>query len=112
MRRHLPHRPEGTYELEDTALCHIKRARTAFRSNFVNRSIKPPIIVKKTDIRLKEAPFGMSSVLESPAESCLEIAAAPVFSPASATRLARWGTRRKQDGGLAMTLRITNQEIL
>jgi len=34
------------------------RAKTTFSGNFVNRSGKPPIIVKKTDIWLKEAPFG------------------------------------------------------
>jgi len=34
-----------------------ERTRTAFRSNFVNRSIKPSIITKKTDIRLNGSPF-------------------------------------------------------
>ena len=34
-----------------------KRTRTAFRSNFVNRYMKPPIIAKKTHIRLNGPPF-------------------------------------------------------
>ncbi len=34
-----------------------KRTRTAFRSNFVNRQMKPPIIAKKTDIQLNGPPF-------------------------------------------------------
>ncbi len=34
-----------------------KRTRTTFRSNFVNRPLKLPIITKKPDIRLKEPPF-------------------------------------------------------
>ena len=35
-----------------------KRTKTTFRSNFVNRGMKPPIITEKTDIRLNGAPFG------------------------------------------------------
>ena len=58
MRRNLPSRQEGAYELEYNALaCRKKRTITAFRSNFVNRSMKPTIIMKKTDIRLKAPPF-------------------------------------------------------
>ena len=34
-----------------------KRTRTAFKSNFVNRGMKPPIITEKTDIRINGAPF-------------------------------------------------------
>jgi len=40
-----------------------KRTRTAFRSNFVNRCLKPPIITKKTKIWLKVPPFGTFTYL-------------------------------------------------
>ena len=38
-----------------------KRTRTAFRSNFVNRGMKPPIIVKKPDIWLNGPPFEIAT---------------------------------------------------
>ncbi len=38
-------------------LLPYKRTRTAFRGNFVNRYMKPSVIVKKTDMLLNGPPF-------------------------------------------------------
>lgn len=58
MHRNYPHRQEAAYEFEDTALAAKRVQELAFRSNFVNRGMKRPIIVKKPDIQLKVPPFG------------------------------------------------------
>jgi len=57
MRRNHPYRQEAAYEFEDTALAAKRVQEVVLGSNFVNRSMKAPIITKKTDIRLKEPPF-------------------------------------------------------
>jgi hypothetical protein len=40
-----------------------KRRKTAFTSNFVNRSMKTPIIVKRSKKCLKVPPFGTVTYL-------------------------------------------------
>ncbi len=53
MRRNHLHRQDGAYEFNDTALAAKRVQVLAFISNFVNRSMKPPIIIKKPHVQLK-----------------------------------------------------------